>query len=129
MSDTDRMNDQTSNAAVDMDSGRQGRRRRSRPEWQKLIAEQEAGDLSVDAFCAGRGVTTSSFRAWRCRLRRASGSGAAGFVELRARADGASKGTEVSGEVLEVRLGPATLLAPLASLPAVVATLSREMQT
>jgi transposase-like protein len=104
------------------------RRRRSGPEWQRLIAEQEAGELSIDAFCAERGVTTSSFHAWRRRLRRAAGSGTGGFVELRARADGLPDGTVVSGEVLEVRFGPATLLAPLSSLPAVVAALSREMQ-
>ena len=121
------MNDQASNTAVGSEDRKQKRRRRSGPQWQRLIAQQEAGDLSVDAFCHEHGLTVSSFQAWRRRLRRAAGSEAGGFVELRARADELPDGTAGSGDLLEIRLGPATLLAPLSSLADVVAALSQEM--
>jgi transposase-like protein len=122
------MNDQALDTAAGAEDRSQQRRRRSGPEWRRLIAQQEAGDVSVGAFCDEHGLTVSSFHAWRRRFRRAAGIGGDGFVEVRARADGSSDGLESSGGLFEVRMGPATLLAPLTSLPDVIAALSREMQ-
>ena len=42
--------------------------RRSRREWQSLIARAEGSSLSVSAFCAAHGVSTASFYLWRKRL-------------------------------------------------------------
>ena len=42
--------------------------RRSRAEWQSLIARAEGSPLSVRAFCAAQGVSTASFYLWRKRL-------------------------------------------------------------
>ena len=36
--------------------------------WRELIEAQAASDLSVEAYCRRRGVSTSSFFAWRRRL-------------------------------------------------------------
>ena len=36
--------------------------------WRELIEAQAASDLSVEAYCRQRGVSTSSFFAWRRRL-------------------------------------------------------------
>ena len=42
--------------------------RRSRGEWQSLIARAERSPLSVRAFCAAQGVSTASLYLWRKRL-------------------------------------------------------------
>ena len=42
--------------------------RRSRAEWQFLIARAEGSPLSVRAFCAAQGISTASFYLWRKRL-------------------------------------------------------------
>ena len=122
------MNDQGLDAAVCAKDRIRERRRRSGPEWRDLIAQQESGEMTVEAFCDEHGLRLSSFLAWRRRFRRAAGSGTGGLVEVRARADGSSDVPQGSEGVLEVRFGSATLLAPLTSLGDVVAALSREMQ-
>jgi transposase-like protein len=43
--------------------------RRSREEWERLMAEYEAGELSQRAFCAQHGLAYSSFGYWRKQLR------------------------------------------------------------
>ena len=43
--------------------------RRSREEWERLMAEYEAGDVSQRVFCAERDLAYSSFGYWRKRLR------------------------------------------------------------
>jgi hypothetical protein len=43
--------------------------RRSRAEWERLMAEYEAGELSQRAFCAQQGLAYSSFGYWRKHLR------------------------------------------------------------
>ena len=43
--------------------------RRSREEWERLMAEYEAGDVSQRVFCAQHGLAYSSFGYWRKRLR------------------------------------------------------------
>jgi len=114
-------------AVVGVEDRSQGQRRRSGPQWQALVAEQESGDLSVKGFCEARGLAVSSFHAWRRRFKqRAAQSEASGFVELRAGQGESCDGSEDHDGRLEVRLGPATLLAPLSFLPQVVAALMRE---
>ena len=43
--------------------------RHRREEWERLMAEYEAGDVSQRVFCAQRGLAYSSFGYWRKRLR------------------------------------------------------------
>lgn len=43
--------------------------RRSREEWERLMGEYEAGEVSQRVFCAQRGLAYSSFGYWRKRLR------------------------------------------------------------
>ena len=43
--------------------------RRSCEEWERLMAEYEAGDVSQRVFCAQHGLAYSSFGYWRKRLR------------------------------------------------------------
>ena len=43
--------------------------RRSREEWERLMAEYDAGDVSQRVFCAQHGLAYSSFGYWRKRLR------------------------------------------------------------
>lgn len=42
--------------------------RRSRAQWQSLIARAERSPLSVRAFCASQRISTASFYLWRQRL-------------------------------------------------------------
>ena len=42
--------------------------RRSREQWQQLIAEQQRSGLSQKAFCAERGLVLSTFTNWKRRL-------------------------------------------------------------
>ena len=72
--DTVDMNDQPLDVAVGAEERSRRRRRRSGPQWQKLIAEHAAGDATVEAFCKERGLTASSFHAWRRRFKRAASS-------------------------------------------------------
>lgn len=63
--------------------------RRSRAEWQSLVEEYEASDLSQYRFCSARGVSRSQLQYWRKRfLEEASADGRDGspadfgFLEL-----------------------------------------------
>jgi len=44
-------------------------KKRSRSEWEQLMAGYEAGNLAQRAFCARHSVAYSSFCYWRKRLR------------------------------------------------------------
>ena len=44
-------------------------KRRSREEWERLMAEYDAGELSQRACCAEHGLAYSSFGYWRKQLR------------------------------------------------------------
>lgn len=46
-------------------------REERRAYWNKLIAEQEASDVTIQAFCKQRGIGVHSFYSWRRRLRKA----------------------------------------------------------
>ena len=42
--------------------------RRSRQEWETVVARFAASGLGVESFCAHEGISGSSFRRWRSRL-------------------------------------------------------------
>jgi hypothetical protein len=89
--------------------------------WAGLIEAQGASGISASRFCAERGVPTSSFFAWKRKIReRASGSHAArassGFIEAKvvgrgsAREDGGgaridSGCVDTGGVAIELRGG------------------------
>jgi hypothetical protein len=66
-------------------------------QWRKLIAEQQTSGLSVEAFCRGQGLASSTFFARRQRLREASRPI---FVEVTAEAatDTAAVGGDFGGD-------------------------------
>ena len=45
------------------------KRKRSREEWTKLVAEWRAGDLSQKAFARRKGIAPTTLSWWSCRLR------------------------------------------------------------
>jgi hypothetical protein len=49
--------------------------RRSRSEWEKIVAEYEASDEQHVEFCARRRVSLHSFRTWLYQLRRERAAG------------------------------------------------------
>ena len=55
------------------------RPRRTRDQWQALIAEYHASDLSAEAFCQLQDLGRMSFDKWRLRFSRAV---SAGFTEV-----------------------------------------------
>lgn len=78
------------------------RQRRSREQWQALLARFELAGMSVVAFCAGETISEASFYRWRALLA-SSDAGhhvapAAGFVDLGPMATGAREAR------LEIRL-------------------------
>ena len=42
--------------------------RRSRHEWQSLLAKFDGGDLGVEAFCRAQAISAASFYRWRSLL-------------------------------------------------------------
>ena len=83
--------------------------------------------MAVAVFCKQRGLALSTFHAWRRRFKqRAAQSEAVGFVELRADGGESCEGSQSHDSRLEVRVGSATLLAPLSSLRQVIAALMSE---
>ena len=45
------------------------KRKRSREEWTKLVAEWQTGDLSQKAFAKRKGIAPTTLSWWACRLR------------------------------------------------------------
>ena len=58
-----------------------GRQRRSREEWQEIIARFQRSGQSESAFCTKHGLNRKAFRTWRARLGEDDQVGAA-FVEI-----------------------------------------------
>lgn len=56
--------------------------RRSRAQWEQLIARYESGNASQREFCAQHGVAYSSFGYWRKQLCASSTAEVAPLVEL-----------------------------------------------
>ena len=55
-------------------------RRRSYADWQRLIAEYESGDQTIQAFCAERGLSAGYFGKRRALLRKRSDAFSIGRV-------------------------------------------------
>jgi hypothetical protein len=64
--------------------GRARHVRRSREEWTETIGAFERSGLSHAAFCARQRLKLTTFRAWLYRLRAASESTTAEFIEVSA---------------------------------------------
>ncbi len=80
-----------------------GPARRSRGQWQALLARATRSGLSVAEFCRREGVSTASFYTWRKRLG-AAGPGTAATVGEAAFVDlGPPEATESAGAVLRLR--------------------------
>ncbi|WP_443112361.1 IS66 family insertion sequence element accessory protein TnpA [Ectothiorhodospira sp. 9100] len=73
------------------------RTRRSREQWQALVDDFRAGDLSVEAFCRKRRLPEHRFKWWQSRL---GGSSAQG------RPADNSKGLEGSPWFAELSVNP-----------------------
>jgi transposase-like protein len=58
-----------------------GRQRRSREEWQEIIARFQRSGQSENAFCKKHGLNRKAFRTWRARLSEEDQVGTA-FVEI-----------------------------------------------
>ena len=88
--------------------------RRSRAQWQSLIARAERSPLSVRAFCAAQGISTASFYLWRQRLgedQERQAPAAASFLDLGALAAQAGAGAEGGGGwEIELALGDGLVL-------------------
>ena len=54
--------------------------RRSRHEWQSLLAKFDGGDMGVEAFCRRQAISAASFYRWRSLLGNGGGDDAAGVV-------------------------------------------------
>ncbi len=67
---------QTHRSGVEASLVKRCRRTRvGEPRWREWIEAHRRSGLSVAAFCAQHGVSTSSFYAWRRRLRARTSSG------------------------------------------------------
>ena len=44
--------------------------RRTREQWDDLIAKQQASELTVEDFCKQHGITASNYYAWKGKLKR-----------------------------------------------------------
>ena len=88
--------------------------RRSRGQWQSLIARAERSPLSVRAFCAAQGISTASFYLWRKRLGvdiEQVAPVAASFLDLGELAAHAGAGADdAGGWELELALGDGLVL-------------------
>jgi putative transposase len=92
------------------------RARRSRAQWQSLVAEAECSPLGVRAFCAEQGISTASFYLWRQRLGAQRDQDqavpeAVNFLDLGALAAHAGAGApDAGGWELELALGDGLVL-------------------
>ena len=71
-------------------------------QWQALIEEQGRSGLSQRVFCAGRGLSLTTFQSWKRRLRRAPSAPALeseftplGSIALSPDGEGAESGWDV----------------------------------
>jgi len=58
-----------------------GRERRSREEWQRIVSRFERSGLSENRFCKEQRLTRKTFRTWRQRLAEGGGTPPP-FVEI-----------------------------------------------
>jgi hypothetical protein len=64
---------------------------RSRDEWRKIIADQEAGGESIPAYCRQRQLSEKSFYYWRKRLICGADARPEAFVRLTSAEAGAAR--------------------------------------
>lgn len=86
----------------------------SRPEaaqqWRRRIADQQAGGLSIAAFCRAEHLSENTFYLWKRLLQQGDAEGkasaAASFVEVKCSPRGAGRRADPAGEIsaIEVRL-------------------------
>src|SRR5262249_1694449 len=92
-------------------------------QWRRWIGEWQASGLSVQAFCQRRGLTLSSFYAWRRMLQRRDAEKSA-FVPVQVVADAVPTQSSALEVVLPdgrtVRVGPGFDAAPRRQLLAVL---------
>lgn len=96
--------------------GKTSKIRRSRAQWQRIIARQEASGQSQKAFCRDNAIALSTFVRWRqilqheavAKVPTTDNAGAALFAEL-TMAAGSSGGTASPWEV-ELELGAGAVL-------------------
>ena len=96
-----------------------------RERWRRLLQEQPASGLSVEAFCRRVGVQCSGFFKWRRKLRGERG-GEATFAEVKLRPGlSGSPVAAAGGEPLELRLagGPSIVVPRGFDRPTLVALL------
>ncbi len=78
--------------------------RRSRADWEQLLAAYERRTVTRWAFCAEAGVSPSTLDYWRRKLRD-EGLATAGFIELAGSGEAGRSGWEV-----ELTLGDGVVL-------------------
>ena len=95
------------------------RQRRTRAQWQALVAAYEASCESQRAYCAAHGVALSTLRHWKDRLAGAARKAAPAVARLVA-IDGIEEPAAGSGVRIEVAAGfdGATIKRVLATLGA-----------
>ena len=88
-----------------------GSARRTRAQWQALLARAARSGVSVAAFCREEGVSTASFPAWRKRLGTAAPTGGSAFLDLGTlEAGGATDTGTGAGWEIELDLGAGAVL-------------------
>jgi hypothetical protein len=85
--------------------------KRSRADWEKLIAEFERGSESQVQFCARRSVAVATLQYWLRRLRRGDREKSVSVVPVRL-SDGATGRPGVEAELGSLRLRFEEGLAP-----------------
>ena len=63
---------------------KKARKRRSRAEWEAIIAEQESSGQGVSTWCRQRHVQEQSFYQWRKRLRSMPEEKPGSFIQIEA---------------------------------------------
>jgi len=62
------------NTVANLSSKRKTRVIRSKAQWQALVTEYEASELTQQAFCKQHGIATSGLNKWRKRFSRSTES-------------------------------------------------------
>ena len=85
-------------------------RRRTRAQWQRVVAAQMASGLSQAAYCARHRIAYSSFCRWKRELSRQESSVSPAFIELTTATPVSASGWDIElelgdGVVLRLRRG------------------------
>lgn len=77
------------------------RRRRTRAQWQRVLAAQAASGLSQEAYCARHHIAYSSFCRWKRELGHREPPMSPAFIELTPAAPATRRGWDVELELGE----------------------------